>query len=207
MSRYIEFAAASNFSFLRGASHPEELMLQAARLGLVGPRAVRPQFGRRRGARASDQARAEACARLSSGRAARLRRRHARHSRLSARPRRPGAGSAACSRAATCAPRRASASSISTICIDHIDGLELIVMERSTWELPALPVLRNKPMSLVHSNDSSSTAATAPLASPPPLAGEGREGACIEDFDASLSPSPPLPRKRGREHDAEQDRR
>jgi len=34
--RYIEFATASNFSFLRGASHPEELMMQAAHLGLAG---------------------------------------------------------------------------------------------------------------------------------------------------------------------------
>jgi DNA-directed DNA polymerase III PolC len=34
--RYVEFASASNFSFLRGASHPEELMVQAARLGLSG---------------------------------------------------------------------------------------------------------------------------------------------------------------------------
>ena len=34
--RYLEFAVASNFSFLRGASHPEELMLQAASLGLAG---------------------------------------------------------------------------------------------------------------------------------------------------------------------------
>jgi error-prone DNA polymerase len=34
--RYLEFACASNFSFLRGASHPEELMMQAARLGLAG---------------------------------------------------------------------------------------------------------------------------------------------------------------------------
>jgi DNA polymerase III alpha subunit len=34
--RYIEFAVASNFSFLRGASHPEELMVQAAHLGLGG---------------------------------------------------------------------------------------------------------------------------------------------------------------------------
>jgi error-prone DNA polymerase len=33
---YLEFAVASNFSFLRGASHPEELMLQAASLGLAG---------------------------------------------------------------------------------------------------------------------------------------------------------------------------
>ena len=34
--RYLEFACASNFSFLRGASHAEELMAQAARLGLAG---------------------------------------------------------------------------------------------------------------------------------------------------------------------------
>ena len=34
--RYLEFATASNFSFLRGASHAEELMLQAAQLGLSG---------------------------------------------------------------------------------------------------------------------------------------------------------------------------
>jgi error-prone DNA polymerase len=36
MARYLEFATASNFSFLRGASHAEELMLQAAQLGLSG---------------------------------------------------------------------------------------------------------------------------------------------------------------------------
>ena len=34
--RYLEFATASNFSFLRGASHAEELMVQAAQLGLSG---------------------------------------------------------------------------------------------------------------------------------------------------------------------------
>ncbi|MFL6796258.1 MAG: error-prone DNA polymerase [Xanthobacteraceae bacterium] len=34
--RYFELAVASNFSFLRGASHPEELMLQAAHVGLAG---------------------------------------------------------------------------------------------------------------------------------------------------------------------------
>ena len=33
---YLEFATASNFSFLRGASHPEELMLQAQAIGLAG---------------------------------------------------------------------------------------------------------------------------------------------------------------------------
>jgi error-prone DNA polymerase len=34
--KYFEFAVASNFSFLRGASHPEELALQAAHIGLAG---------------------------------------------------------------------------------------------------------------------------------------------------------------------------
>ncbi|MDB5601955.1 MAG: polymerase alpha subunit, partial [Xanthobacteraceae bacterium] len=36
MSGYIEFAAASNFSFLRGASHPQELIAEAANLGHAG---------------------------------------------------------------------------------------------------------------------------------------------------------------------------
>jgi error-prone DNA polymerase len=31
---YAELVAASNFSFLRGASHPEELIIQAKALGL-----------------------------------------------------------------------------------------------------------------------------------------------------------------------------
>ncbi len=34
--RYFEFACASNFSFLRGASHPEELIMQAQGIGLAG---------------------------------------------------------------------------------------------------------------------------------------------------------------------------
>ena len=33
---YAEFAVTSNFSFLQGASHPEELMAQAVHLGLFG---------------------------------------------------------------------------------------------------------------------------------------------------------------------------
>jgi error-prone DNA polymerase len=36
MTAYVEFAVTSNFSFLRGASHPEELMVQADHLGLAG---------------------------------------------------------------------------------------------------------------------------------------------------------------------------
>ena len=33
---YAELAVTTNFSFLRGASHPEELVRQAAALGLTG---------------------------------------------------------------------------------------------------------------------------------------------------------------------------
>jgi len=36
MSEFAELAITTNFSFLRGASHPEELMLQAKALGLTG---------------------------------------------------------------------------------------------------------------------------------------------------------------------------
>jgi error-prone DNA polymerase len=36
MTAYVEFAVTSNFSFLRGASHPEELIVQADHLGLAG---------------------------------------------------------------------------------------------------------------------------------------------------------------------------
>ncbi len=36
MSGFVEFATQSNFTFLRGASHPEELMAQAIALGLDG---------------------------------------------------------------------------------------------------------------------------------------------------------------------------
>ena len=34
--RYAELAAATNFSFLRGASHPEEMVARAAELGMTG---------------------------------------------------------------------------------------------------------------------------------------------------------------------------
>ncbi|WP_321334376.1 error-prone DNA polymerase [Breoghania sp.] len=36
MTRYAELCAATNFSFLRGASHPEELAVAAAQMGLAG---------------------------------------------------------------------------------------------------------------------------------------------------------------------------
>ena len=36
MAEYVEFAVTSSFSFLRGGSQPEELMVQAEHLGLAG---------------------------------------------------------------------------------------------------------------------------------------------------------------------------
>ncbi|MGZ8372035.1 MAG: PHP domain-containing protein, partial [Rhodoplanes sp.] len=36
MTRYAELAVTTNFSFLRGASHPEELVMQSKALGLAG---------------------------------------------------------------------------------------------------------------------------------------------------------------------------
>ena len=36
MSEYVEFAVTTNFSFLRGASHAEELVERAEELGLTG---------------------------------------------------------------------------------------------------------------------------------------------------------------------------
>ena len=36
MSGYVELGATTNFSFLRGASHPQEYVVQAAAYGLAG---------------------------------------------------------------------------------------------------------------------------------------------------------------------------
>src|SRR5579871_3252173 len=36
MTRFAELAVTTNFSFLRGGSHPEEIVHEAARLGLAG---------------------------------------------------------------------------------------------------------------------------------------------------------------------------
>ena len=135
MLRYVEFAVASNFSFLRGASHPEELMLQAAHLGLAGiglcdrnsvAGVVRAHLIKRE---------QKLTLRLSSRRAARVRRRHARHPRLSARPSRAGAGSAACSPRGNLRAEKGECILCLDDLLEHIDGLELIVMESSTWDL------------------------------------------------------------------------
>jgi hypothetical protein len=91
---YAELAAASNFSFLRGASHPEELAVMAKRLGLSGPRPCRPQHGRRHGARAYGGEGGGAF--LPAGRAAGLSRRDAGRARLSEVTAPAGAISAGC---------------------------------------------------------------------------------------------------------------
>ena len=143
MTRYVEFAAASNFSFLRGASHPEELMLQAAALGLSGlglcdrnsvAGVVRAHLIKR-----------ERKLALAYHPGARLVFADGTPDIL-AYPR-DRAGWGRLCRLLTRGNRRArKGECILTLddLIDHIDGLELIVMERSTWELAELPVLRRK---------------------------------------------------------------
>jgi error-prone DNA polymerase len=164
MPRYLEFATASNFSFLRGASHPEELMLQAAHLGLAG-------LG--------------LCDRNSVAgvvRAHVLRRdkKLALHYHPGARlvfadgtpdiltyPR-DRAGWGKLCRLLTRGNLRAEKGECILYLddlLEHIDGLELIVMERSTWEHASLP-LRKKPVE--PSNGPLDDAAVTPLASPPP---------------------------------------
>ena len=53
---YAELAVTTNFSFLRGGSHPEELVEQRHRTGHCRPRHCRPQHGCRRRARAYGRA-------------------------------------------------------------------------------------------------------------------------------------------------------
>ena len=88
--RFAELAATTNFSFLRGASHPEEMVARAAGARARRHRDRRPQHARRRRARACLRAREQGGdgghARRSR-RAARLRRRNAGHPRLSEGPR------------------------------------------------------------------------------------------------------------------------
>ena len=143
MTRYIEFAAASNFSFLRGASHPEELMLQASALGLSGlglcdrnsvAGVVRAHLIKR-----------EQKLPLAYHPGARLVFADGTPDILSFPRDRAGWGRLC--RLLTRGNLRAEKGEC-ILCLDdlldHIDGLELIVMERSTWELAALPVLRKK---------------------------------------------------------------
>jgi len=143
--RYLEFAVASNFSFLRGASHAEELMLEAARIGLDG-------IGLCDRNSVAGVVRAHLIKREQK-----LTIRYHPGARLVfadgtpdilAYPRDRPAWGRLC-RLLTRGNLRAEKGECILYLddlIEFIDGLEFIVMERSTWELPALPFLR-KPAS------------------------------------------------------------
>ena len=159
--------------------HRFELLVPARRIasgridGAGGPgRACRhwpyrPQFGRRRGARASGQARAESAADLSPRRAALLCRRHAGHSRLPARPRRLGPAdapadarqSARQKRRVRSHPRRSDRARVRTG--DGGDGEDNITVST--------------------------------VAVPSPLVGEGQGGGSISDDNAIHPPPQPSP--------------
>jgi error-prone DNA polymerase len=144
MPRYFEFAVASNFSFLRGASHAEELMLQAAHIGLDGlglcdrnsvAGVVRAHLIKREqelalvyhpGARlvfadGTPDILAYPRDRAAWGRLCRL----LTHGNLRAEK-------------GECILYRDDL-------LEHIEGLELIVMETSTWEHRSPPFLRKPP--------------------------------------------------------------
>src|SRR5947209_20324584 len=143
-AEYFEFAVASNFSFLRGASHAEELMLQAAHIGLDGlglcdrnsvAGVVRAHLIKREqelalvyhpGARlvfadGTPDILAYPRDRAAWGRLCRL----LTHGNLRA--------------------EKGECILYSDDLLEHIEGLELIVMETSTWVLASPPVLRKPP--------------------------------------------------------------
>ena len=141
---YAELAVTTNFSFLRGASHPEELVKRAQKLGLTGIgiadrnsvagvvrahqiRALQRKIRNdRKCCKESPPETIEPDPKLRCRRAACFRRRHARHSRLSA-DRALGDGSRAALRRQE--PRREGRMhSGSPDLLEHIAGLNLIVM-------------------------------------------------------------------------------
>ena len=144
MRHYLEFAVGSNFSFLRGASHPEELMLQASHIGLTGiglcdrnsvAGVVRAHLIKR-----------EQKLTLAYHPGARLVFADGTPDIL-AYPRDRGAWGRLC-RLLTRGNLRAEKDECILYrddLLEHIEGLELIVMETSTWELASPPVLRKPP--------------------------------------------------------------
>ncbi len=141
MVAYLEFAVASNFSFLRGASHPEELMLQAAHVGLEGlglcdrnsvAGVVRAHLVKR-----------EKELTLAYHPGARLVFADGTPDIL-AYPRDRPAWGRLC-RLLTRGNLRAQKGDCILYLddlLDHVEGLELVVMEASSWELSSLPLLR-----------------------------------------------------------------
>jgi error-prone DNA polymerase len=150
MPRYFEFAVASNFSFLRGASHAEELMLQAAHIGLDGlglcdrnsvAGVVRAHLIKR-----------EQELTLAYHPGARLVFADGTPDIL-AYPRDRAAWGRLC-RLLTSGNLRAEKGECILYrddLLEHIDGLELIVMETSTWEHRSPPFLRRPPATPVSS--------------------------------------------------------
>src|SRR5262249_20858949 len=156
MPRYFEFAVASNFSFRRGACHSEELMLQAAHIGLDGlglcdrnsvAGVVRAHLIKREQELA-----------LAYHPGARLVFADGTPDIL-AYPRDLDAWGRLC-RLLTRGNLRAEKGQCILYrgdLLEHIEGLELIAMETSTWELASPPVLRKPP----------SAPASFPLPAPP----------------------------------------
>ena len=199
MPRYVEFAAASNFSFLRGASHPEELMLQAAALGLSGlglcdrnsvAGVVRAHLIKR-----------EQKLALAYHPGTRLVFADGTPDIL-AYPR-DRAGWGRLCRLLTRGNLRARKGQCILYLddlIDHIDGLELIVMERSTWELSELPVVAQEVDSSSHCNRPLEEAAIRASSVPSPLVGEGTgRGVTAKLIDSTITPLPTPPPQGGRE--------
>jgi error-prone DNA polymerase len=161
MPRYLEFAVASNFSFLRGASHPEELMLQAAHIGLDGiglcdrnsvAGVVRAHLIKR-----------EKELMLHYHPGARLVFADGTPDILAYPRDRPGWGRLC--RLLTRGNLRADKSECFLLLddlLEHIDGLELIVMETSSRNVPAPP-----PEKWRLTNDSDYQSPTKPEAVPP----------------------------------------
>jgi error-prone DNA polymerase len=146
MPRYLEFAVSSNFSFLRGASHAEELMLQAAHIGLDGLGLC--DRNSVAGVARGHLIKREKELALAYHPGARLVFADGTPDIL-AYPRDRAAWGRLC-RLLTRGNLRAEKGECILLLDDlmeHIDGLELIVMETSTWELPSPPFLR-KPTSV-----------------------------------------------------------
>src|SRR5215813_1461300 len=160
MPRYLEFAVASNFSFLRGASHPEEQMLQAAHIGLHGiglcdrnsvAGVVRAHLIKR-----------EQNLALAYHPGARLVLADGTPDIL-AYPRDRPAWGRLC-RLLTRGKLRAEKGECILYLddlIEHVDGLDLVVMETSTWEHASPPFLR-----WPKRNSQASAAAAQPIPAP-----------------------------------------
>jgi len=189
---YLEFAVASNFSFLRGASHPEELMLQAQHAGLTGlglcdrnsvAGVVRAHLAKRE---QNLTLRYHPGARLvfSDG-----------TPDILAYPRDRAAWGRLTRLLTIGNLRGKKGECILTLddLIAHAFGLEMVVMERSTSTSPPL-------------ESSSLPLATTPftkdsrLASPPPLRGRDREGGKQPTLQIVSTPLPTPPPQGGREH-------